>query len=66
MTARLVTRRVSTAMTVGAIYGATSGVLGLTASAEWDFAAGASIALASAALFVATLAVVTAVQRGVR
>jgi manganese/iron transport system permease protein len=60
MTARLVTRRVSTAMFAGAAYGAASGVLGLTASAEWDFAAGASIVLASAMLFVATYGVVGA------
>jgi len=60
MTARLVTRRVSTAMLAGAAYGAASGVLGLTASAEWDFAAGASIVLASAMLFVATYGVVGA------
>jgi ABC-type Mn2+/Zn2+ transport system permease subunit len=63
MTARLVTRRVSTAMVVGAAYGATSGVVGLTASAEWDFAAGASIALSSALLFVLTFAAVSASHR---
>jgi manganese/iron transport system permease protein len=61
MTARLVTRRVSTAMVVGAAYGAASAVLGLTASAEWDVAAGASITLASALLFVLTF---TAVSTG--
>lgn len=66
LTARLVTARVGTAMGVGAAYGAASGVLGLTASAEWDYAAGASIALASAVLFFATLAVVTTVRRGSR
>lgn len=66
LTARLVTRRVGTAMAVGAAYGAASGLLGLTASAEWDYAAGASIALASAALFFATLAVVTVIGRAGR
>lgn len=66
LTARLVTHRVGTAMAAGAAYGAASGVLGLTASAEWDYAAGASIALASAALFFVTLAVVTVVRRARR
>ncbi len=60
MTARLVTRRVGTAMVVGAGYGAASSVLGLTASAEWNYAAGASIALASATLFVCTFIIVSA------
>ena len=63
LTARLVTRRVSTATVVGAGYGAASGVLGLSASAQWDFAAGASIALSSAALFFVTFAVITATRR---
>ena len=63
LTARLVTQRVSTAMVAGAAYGAASGVLGLTASAEWDLAAGASIALASASLFFVTFAVVSATGR---
>lgn len=66
LTARLVTRRVGTAMVAGAGYGAASGVLGLTASAEWDYAAGASIALASALLFFVTFAVVTAARRAPR
>jgi manganese/iron transport system permease protein len=66
LTARLVTARVGTAMWVGAAYGAASGVLGLTASAEWDYAAGASITLASALLFFATFAVVTTTRRGSR
>ena len=66
LTARLVTRRVSSAMAVGAAYGAASGVLGLTASAEWDYAAGASIALSSAVLFFATFAMVTAARRAPR
>jgi ABC-type Mn2+/Zn2+ transport system permease subunit len=66
LTARLVTERVGTAMWVGAAYGAASGVIGLTASAEWDYAAGASIALASALLFFVTFAVVTTVRRGSR
>ena len=63
LTARLVTRRVSTGMVAGAAYGAASGVLGLTASAQWDLAAGASIALASAWLFFVTFAVVSATGR---
>ena len=63
LTARLVTQRVSTAMVAGAAYGAASGVLGLTASAQWDLAAGASIALASASLFFVTFAVVSATGR---
>jgi ABC-type Mn2+/Zn2+ transport system permease subunit len=66
LTARLVTERVGTAMSVGAAYGAASGVIGLTASAEWDYAAGASITLASALLFLATFAVVTTARRGSR
>lgn len=66
LTARLVTRRVGSAMVAGAGYGAASGVLGLTASAEWDYAAGASIALASALLFFVTFAVVTAARRAPR
>ena len=63
LTARLVTQRVSTAMVAGAAYGAASGVLGLTASAQWDLAAGASFALASASLFFVTFAVVSATGR---
>jgi ABC-type Mn2+/Zn2+ transport system permease subunit len=59
MSARLVTRRVGTMMGAGAAYGAASGALGLTASAEWDISAGASIALASAALFALTWLVTT-------
>jgi ABC-type Mn2+/Zn2+ transport system permease subunit len=55
MSARLVTRRVGPAMTVGAAYGATAGAVGLTVSAEWDVAAGAAIVLSSAGLFAATL-----------
>ena len=66
LTARLVTERVGRAMLVGAAYGAASGVLGLTASAEWDYAAGACITLASAVLFFATFAVVSASRRGSR
>lgn len=61
LTARLVTERVGTMMFVGAAYGAASGALGLTASAEWDISAGAAIALASASLFVVTW-IVTTVQ----
>jgi manganese/iron transport system permease protein len=63
MTARLVTRRVAPAMAVAAAYGAVSGFLGLTASAEWDVAAGAAIALAAAGLFAATWVAVSAAGR---
>ena len=66
LTARLVTDRVGPAMVVGAGFGAASGLLGLTASAEWDYAAGACIALASAVLFFATFVVVGATRRGTR
>jgi len=61
MSARLVTRRVGTMMLVGAGYGAVSGVIGLTVSAEWDISAGAAIALTTAALFALTW-IVTTVQ----
>jgi manganese/iron transport system permease protein len=61
MTARLVTKRVGTMMAAGAAYGAASGVIGLTASAEWDISAGAAIALSTAALFAVTV-IVTTVQ----
>jgi manganese/iron transport system permease protein len=61
MSARLVTRRVGTMMVAGAAYGAASGVIGLTASAEWDISAGAAIALTTAALFAVTW-IVTTVQ----
>jgi ABC-type Mn2+/Zn2+ transport system permease subunit len=54
MTARLVTRRVGSAMAVAAVIGALAGAIGLTASAEWDIAAGAAISLACAALFLLT------------
>jgi manganese/iron transport system permease protein len=66
LAARLVTRRVATAMIAAPAYGAASGAIGLTASAEWDISAGACIALASAGLFVATglvTALVDAVTR---
>jgi manganese/iron transport system permease protein len=62
LTARLVTQRVHTAMCVAPAYGGVAGALGLTASAEWDLSAGASIALASAALFLVTWAIAVAVQ----
>jgi manganese/iron transport system permease protein len=58
LAARLVTHRVHTAMIVAPAYGAASGALGLTASAQWDVSAGASIALTSAGMFVATWVVV--------
>lgn len=66
LTARLVTERVPAAMVAGAAYGAASGALGVTASAEWDYAAGASITLASAVLFLGTVLVLSAVRRGSR
>jgi ABC-type Mn2+/Zn2+ transport system permease subunit len=56
LTARLVARSVAGAMLAAPAYGAASGGLGLTASAEWDISAGAAIALASAALFALTWA----------
>jgi len=61
MSARLVTRRVGTMMAAGAAYGAASGVIGLTVSAEWDISAGAAIALTTAALFAVTW-ILTTVQ----
>jgi manganese/iron transport system permease protein len=66
LTARLVTRRVATAVAASVAYGAASGALGLTASAEWDISAGASIALASAALFALTWLADTAVRAATR
>jgi manganese/iron transport system permease protein len=51
LTARLVTDRVAPAMAVAAGCGAASAVAGLTASAQWDLAAGASIALAAGGIF---------------
>jgi ABC-type Mn2+/Zn2+ transport system permease subunit len=54
LSARLVTRRVSTAMVAAPAYGMASGAVGLTVSAEWDISAGAAIALTSAALFLVT------------
>jgi ABC-type Mn2+/Zn2+ transport system permease subunit len=66
LAARLVTHRVATAMVAAPAYGAASGAIGLTASAEWDISAGACIALASAGLFVVTwlvTALVDAVTR---
>jgi manganese/iron transport system permease protein len=56
MTARLWTERVGTLMPLAAALGAAAGVLGLLASAAWSIAAGGAIALASAALFVASIA----------
>lgn len=55
MSARLVTRQVVPAMVAGAAYGIAAGAIGLTVSAEYDVAAGASIVLSSAALFVLTV-----------
>jgi ABC-type Mn2+/Zn2+ transport system permease subunit len=56
LAARLVTRRVGTAMIAAPAFGAASGAIGLTVSAEWDISAGAAIALTSAALFLLTWA----------
>ena len=44
-------------------FGAASGAIGLTVSAEWDISAGAAIALTSAALFLLTWMVSTATQQ---
>jgi ABC-type Mn2+/Zn2+ transport system permease subunit len=54
LAARLVTHRVATAMVAAPAFGAASGAIGLTASAEWDVSAGSAIALTSAALFLVT------------
>jgi manganese/iron transport system permease protein len=63
MTARLVTRRVHTAMLVSSAFGVLSGIVGLTISAEWRVAAGAAITLTAAALFLVVLALTSVVRR---
>lgn len=65
MTARLVTRRVHTAMLTSAAFGALSGVIGLTISAEWSVAAGAAITLTAAGLFLIVFAATSIVRRPV-
>jgi manganese/iron transport system permease protein len=65
MTARLVTRRVHTAMLLSSSFGVLSGVIGLTISAQWRVAAGSAITLTAAALFLVVLAVTSAVRRPV-
>jgi manganese/iron transport system permease protein len=62
MTARLLTHRVRTAMIAAPAFGAASGAIGLTASAEWDISAGSAIVLTSAALFLVTWTVTAAAQ----
>ena len=62
MTARLVTRRVGTAMVASSSIGALSGVVGLTISAQWRVAAGAAITLTAAGVFLIVL-LVTALGR---
>jgi manganese/iron transport system permease protein len=56
LSARLLVERVGPMMVVGAALGALSGVGGIAASAQWDVAGGAAIALTAAALLVVTLA----------
>jgi manganese/iron transport system permease protein len=63
LTARLVTRRVGTAMVAAPAFGAASGFVGLTASAELDISAGSAIALSSAAFFVVTWGATAAVEQ---
>jgi len=62
LAARLWVDRVVPMMAVGAGVGALSGVIGMTASAEWRVAAGGAIALAATAALVAS-AVAVAVPR---
>ena len=62
MTARLVTRRVHTAMLASSAFGVLSGVVGLTISAQWKVAAGAAITLTAAGVFLVVLAL-TSVRR---
>ncbi|MEO8692640.1 MAG: metal ABC transporter permease [Acidimicrobiales bacterium] len=63
MTARLVTRRVETAMVTSAAIGALAGVVGLTISAQWRVAAGAAITLTAAGLFLLVLLFTTVTRR---
>jgi manganese/iron transport system permease protein len=63
MTARLLTRRVHTAMLTSSAFGVLSGVAGLTISAQWRVSAGAAITLTAAGLFLAVLAVTSLVRR---
>jgi ABC-type Mn2+/Zn2+ transport system permease subunit len=65
LTARLWTDRMGPTVTMAALVGAASGLLGLIASAYWSVAAGAAIALANGAIFVASLAL-TSVRRPLR
>jgi manganese/iron transport system permease protein len=63
MTARLITRRVETAMVASAAIGALAGVIGLTISAQWRVAAGAAITLTAAGLFLIVLTAKVLVRR---
>ena len=63
MTARLLTRRVETAIVASSAIGALSGVIGLTISAQWRVAAGAAITLTAAALFLIAFLATTVVRR---
>jgi len=63
MTARLVTRRVETAMITSSAIGALAGVVGLTISAQWRVAAGAAITLTAAGLFLIVLVATALVRR---
>ena len=55
LTARLWCRRVVPMMTIGAAFGAASGLVGLCAAALWNVAAGGAIALAAGTFFLCTV-----------
>jgi len=63
MTARLLTRRVETAMAASSAIGALAGVVGLTISAQWRVAAGAAITLTAAGLFLVVFVATSALRR---
>jgi manganese/iron transport system permease protein len=65
MTARLLTRRVETAIVTSSVVGALAGVIGLTISAQWRVAAGAAITLSAAGLFLIAFVATTVVRRPV-
>ena len=65
MTARLLTRRVETAMAASSAIGALAGVVGLTISAQWRVAAGAAITLTAAGLFLIVFVTTSVLRRPV-
>jgi manganese/iron transport system permease protein len=65
MTARLITRRVGTAMFTSSAIGALSGVVGLKISAQWRVAAGAAITLTTAGIFLLVLVATAFARRSV-